>query len=111
MKRVGLMVCLLLSAQVSLGAAKSGTITGYANVMSGNVPTLVIKLDSGEVVGCNTTGRYAIASTDPRYKATVAGVMAAYHAQSPVKISYGEACDAWPNSYNLQFVCVGDVSC
>lgn len=111
MKRFGVVVCLLLSAQVSMGAAKSGTITGYANVMSANVPTLVIKLDSGEVVGCNTTGRYAISSTDPRYKATLAAAMTAYHSQSPVKIGYGEACDAWPNSYNLQLVCVGDAGC
>jgi hypothetical protein len=111
MFRALFIVGLLAIVHAAHAAALIGHVTGYANVSSGSTPTLLIKIDTAEKVGCNTTGRFAISSADVRYKATLPSVIAAHATQAQVKISYDETCDLWSNAFNLNFVCVGDVAC
>lgn len=105
----------LLSLAAGLSGANAvtvgGNVSGYVSVSDTAGPVLLVKLDSSSVEGCNTSGRFAISSTDTRYKATLAAVMAAYHAQSPVKVVYNQTCTAWSNSYDMSYVCVGGVGC
>jgi hypothetical protein len=102
------LLAIVSSAQA---ATLVGHVTGYANVSNGSTPTLLVKIDTADKVGCNTTGRFAISSADVRYKATLPSVIAAHATQTQVKISYDETCDLWTNAYNLNFVCVGDAAC
>jgi len=105
-----ILLALLMFASSAQADYQSGVITGYLTHRSGSTAILIVKVDSGTTAGCNTTGRLAMASTDARYNATFAAVVAAHSMQASVKVAYDTTCDNWSNSYDLSFVCVGDIS-
>lgn len=92
-------------------ASQVGEITGYIPYSSGSKTIMIFKLKNNVVNGCNTTGRFAIASTSPRFKATEAAVLAAFHSKTPVRVAYLNSCNAWGNSADVNYICVGDINC
>lgn len=58
---------------------------------------------------CNTSGRFVISVSDPKYKTVVATLLAAYHAQTPVTLYGAGTCSTWSNAEDLAYVCVGDM--
>ena len=86
----------------------TGRITGYT---SATTPMLFVRLENGPLGGCNTTGRFVMDGNTPKYKATLAAVMAAFHTQTPIKVHYTTTCNTWRYDWDLQFARVGDIQC
>ena len=108
-------IATVLGLSMFCGAAsadyQSGVITGYLTHKSASTPVLIVKVDTGTATGCNTTSRFAMAADDPRYQGTLAAVIAAYHTQATVKVAFTQTCTAWSNSFDMTYMCVGDIPC
>ncbi len=100
-----------LSFSVSAVTAQSGQLTGYIPYSSDDKEIIIFKLQNNVVEGCNTTGRFAMDSRSPRYKATVAAIISAFHSQTPIVVKYLPTCYSWSNSADVAFVCVGNINC
>ena len=94
----------LLSCSAIAGA-KTGRITGFVPYSSGDREILFFSLDNSVSEGCNVSARFAIDNTSLIYKATLSAVIAAYHAQSSVKVNYLDSCNVWGNSADVKSVC------
>ena len=78
---------------------------------SGDNEVLIFKLKENHIAGCNTAGRYSIDSSNKKYKATLSAIIAAFHAQTNVTVTYLPTCDYWHNSADVNHICVGDINC
>jgi hypothetical protein len=96
---------------MTFAETQQSTISGFIPYSSGDKRILIFKLDGNVTGGCNTTGRFAIDDTSPRYEATLSAVLASYHAQTKVRVNYFPTCNAWGNSADINFICVGDINC
>ncbi|KDM93464.1 hypothetical protein [Photobacterium galatheae] len=110
MKKVILALLALTSFSVN-AASQSGVITGYIPYSNANKEIIIFQLENNVAQGCNVTGRFAMDNTSPRYQATLSAVLAAYHAKSRIRVNYLDTCNAWGNSADVSFICVGDVGC
>ena len=113
---IKLKLALLLSAfsipSAGLCGEGSGKITGFIPYFSGADETIIIMTQS--IMGtsaCNTTSRFAIKSSDPKFKGTRAAAMAAYLAGSPVIVRGSNTCNTHGNSEDLLYMCVGSIPC
>lgn len=88
-----------------------GKIVGFLPYASGSREMIIFKMDNSPVSGCNVTGRFAIDGTSPHYKATVAAIIAAFHAQTDVAVAYTQSCNVWSNSWDVNYVCTGSANC
>lgn len=111
-----LKLVLLLSAlsisQPGLCGEGTGKITGFVPYFSGADETIIIMTQS--ITGtpaCNNTARFAIKSSDPKFKGTRAAPMAAYLAGSPVIVRGSNTCNTHGNSEDLLYMCVGSIPC
>ncbi len=100
----------LLSFSVS-AAYQSGNISGYIPYSNGHKEIIIFKLNNNVAEGCNTTGRFAMDSNSPRYKATLSAIIAAFHSQTKVRVKYTPTCDSWGNSADAELICVGNIDC
>jgi hypothetical protein len=110
MKKIVFAVLFLLSTSAS-AEFQTGKITGYIPTDYNGKLLLLVQIEGNASGGCNATGRFAIDSSAPRYKSILAGLMAAFHAQTPVTISYSQTCNAFGNAWDLTYVCVGSIPC
>ncbi len=103
---------LFLAALSALAGTQSGKITGYVPYSNGQKEVLLVKLENIDEVerGCNTTARFAMDSDSPKFKATQAAVIAAFHSQTEVKVKYSETC-TYAASWDISFICVGNINC
>lgn len=108
---VYLVLSALLVPMKVLASSQASIVEGYIPVSSGGKETLIFKLKDNVVEGCNSTGRFAISEDNLRYRATFSAVVAAFHAQTPVEVKYFSSCNAWSNSADVNFVCIGDINC
>lgn len=94
-------------------AQQSGAVkvTGYVPYESGANKVLIFQIQGMPSGGCNTTGRLAISSANPKFNGTQAAIMAAYHTQSDVQVSYSQVCNSFYNAWDANFVCVGNMPC
>ncbi len=106
-------LCAVLCLCATLAVAQSQTakVTGYIPYENGGREIFLLKLQSNVAGGCNTTARFAIDSTALRFKGTQAAVMAAFHTQTDVTVSYTQTCGAWGNAWDISYVCVGSAAC
>lgn len=101
-------------AASSLGLCGEGTgkITGFVPYFVGADEAIIIMTQS--ITGtsaCNTTARFAMKSSDPKFKGTRAAAMAAYLAASPVVLRGANTCNTFGNSEDLLYMCVGSIPC
>jgi len=114
MKKYWLLL-MFVATSAAMAGSGSGTITGFipGNVASG-ATVFVFQTSSNPTPpnpGCNTSLRFAIASTNPQYSSTVAAVMTAYASGAQV-IAIGTGyCTVVPNAEDLNYVCVGSIPC
>lgn len=110
MKKIWIGLALMTS--VAAAGSGSGTVTGFipGNATSGTVFVFKTSTVSGSPT-CDTTQRFAIASTNPQYNSTVASVIAAYATGSSVNAVGLGTCDVVSNAEDLNYVCVGTISC
>lgn len=70
-----------------------------------------VQIEGNVSGGCNTTGRFVIDSSQPRFKSVRAAIMASFYAQLPIVAAYTQTCNTYPNSWDLAYVCVGPIPC
>ena len=92
-------------------AVHTGEVIGYLPYSSAGKEILVFKLSNNVSGGCNSSARFAIDDTSLRYKNTVSAVMAAFHSKTTIKVDYLSTCNAWGNSADIAYICVGEVGC
>jgi hypothetical protein len=99
------------TATASAGTA-TGVVTGYVPFHDGTTAIFLFRVEiPSNTPSCNTSARFAISENDEKYKETVAAVMSAHAAGSPVyAVGYG-SCNTWSNSEDLYYLCVGTISC
>ena len=106
-------LCALLITTAQAAGLGTGVITGYAPSTSGGAPEFIVF--SVEILtgtpACNTTARFSISSTDAKYKTVVAGIMAAFHTGTPVRVVGFGTCNIWSNAEDVSYVCFGNVPC
>lgn len=109
-KRLFLFITLFTSS-VYAGTG-TGTVTGYIPYSNGNAEILLFKTSTiTDTQNCNTIQRFAIDSNNPRFKNTVAAVMAAYAAGSPIIVRGLNTCNVLGNSEDASYICVGNIPC
>jgi len=110
MKKIIFLAFLFVSSN-SFAAIITGPITGFLPISSGDTEVLLVKIGGGTTAGCNTSARFAIDSNSKRYDATFASVLAAFHAGDSIKVNYLSSCNAWHNSADINYICVGIINC
>jgi hypothetical protein len=110
MKRI-LLSLALVAAHPAFGATQVGVVTGYAPGIVSGKEAFVFKLENNSNAGCNTTARYTIDETSVHFKATVAAIMAAFHARTPVLVTYAATCNVLGGAADVTYVCVGEINC
>lgn len=105
------LITVILYSNISLAITQSGKITGYVPYSSGGKEIIIFKLENNVSSACNSTARFAMDNTLPRYKATLSAVIAAFHSQSTIKVNYLSSCNAWGNSADVNYICVGNINC
>ena len=88
----------------------TGNISGYVSYASGS--TEYFFFNTSDLTGspaCNVTGRFVISSADPKFKTTVAMVISAYLAGTPVIVAGTGACGSFGNSEDVINVVVGSI--
>ena len=109
----------LLAASITLavGSAVAGTGT---DTISGFIPgdpngTAIFVFSTTTTVPgspvCNSTQRFAISSTNPTYKDTVAAVLEAHATGTPVNAVGLGTCTVLGNAEDLNYLCVGAIPC
>ena len=110
------LLCFVIISAFSLSNAyayplDSGLIKGYLPYANGTKEIFFFKLEGTAVSGCNTTRRYAINSDSKNFKSVVSAVMASFHSKQSVKVHFSEACNAYSNAFDANYICVGDIPC
>lgn len=101
----------LFSSIVSAGNATS-KITAYIPYSSGNEEMFFIYMSNfTDKVTCNTTSRFTMKSSNPKFKATQAAVLAAYFAKTDVHAKGLGTCSNFSNSEDLNYLCLGISNC
>lgn len=111
MKRLLLAVLLLFSGFAYGQQQQAAKIKGYIPYEAGGKELLILQLEGNVTGGCNTTGRFAIDSAQLKFKATRAAIMAAFHSQTPITVFYYQTCNSYGNSWDIAWVCVGNLPC
>lgn len=104
-------VVLCLYAALSGAEQQAGKITGYIPYESGGKAILIMQIQGNVSGGCNTTSRFAVDDSAPKFKGTQAAVIAAFHSQADVKVIYSQTCNAYGNAWDIVGVCVGNLPC
>ena len=110
MKRhlVWVLAFVAITANADMQIAK---VVGFVPSSYAGKEILVFKLENNSTGGCNTTGRYVIDSSSLHFKATQASIVAAFHAQADVTVSYTQTCNLFPGVWDVSYVCTGAINC
>lgn len=105
-------VLFLISLSFSASAARqTGEIAGLVAYESGGKKIIIFKLPNNVSGGCNGTARFAFDSSKLNYDLMASTVLSAFHSKTMVQVEYTETCNAWGNSYDVRYVCLGDMNC
>jgi len=91
--------------------SQSAKITGFVPYDFQGKELFFVQIEGNVAGGCNTTGRFVIDSSQPRFKSVRAAIMASFYAQLPIVVAYANTCNTYPNSWDLSYVCVGSIPC
>src|SRR5262245_18795305 len=114
MRRTIISALLVLISTTAVAAGTgTGRIVGYVPSTSGGRPEFVL-VTTETISGtapCNTTGRFGLSSSDPKYKSVFASIVAAYHAGTEVHIFGLGTCDVFSNAEDISYICFGSIAC
>ena len=102
---------LALYAVTASADMQTGKIAGFVPGTYDGKEVLIFKLEGNLSGGCNTSARYAIDSSSAHFKATQASIIAAFHAQADITVSYSQSCNLFPNAWDVGYVCTGSINC
>lgn len=111
MKKLVAIMCLAFCAMANAQSFQSAKITGFIPSDYQGKELFVVQIEGNASGGCNTSGRFAIDSSQPKFKSVRAAIMAAFFSQSPIVVAYTQTCNAFPNAWDLSYVCVGSIPC
>lgn len=90
----------------------TGKVTGYIPYNSGTEEMFFIKIENiSGTPNCNTTSRFTMKSSDPKFKGTRAAVLAALMSGMKVRATGHGTCNNLSNSEDLRYICLGDTPC
>ena len=102
----------LLSISFGANADRQvGEITGIIPYESGGKKLFFFQLKDNVSGGCNLSARFTFDNNKVNYDAMVSSMMAAYLAKIPVQVEYTKTCNSWGNSYDVSWVCIGNIPC
>lgn len=107
-------IALLLATASSFTFAGAGTgkILGYLPFSAGSTEIFFVNSENNlNQISCNTTNRYAMSASDPKYKSTQAALMAAFMAGSQVVVKGKGSCNVWANAEDIDYICLGTIPC
>ncbi|MEJ7804943.1 MAG: hypothetical protein WKG03_03355 [Telluria sp.] len=110
MKKIFACFLLLFSAMACAGT-QTAKVVGYIPYDSGGKQFFFLSLQNNVSGGCNTTGRFVIDSNQLKFKGVQAAVMAAFHSGTEINVQYNETCNTYVGSWDLAYVCVGNIAC
>lgn len=112
MRRISILAALMLISTCVSAGSGTGIVTGLIPYSDGATEIVIVK--TSEISGsplCNNTARFAMNSANPRFKNTVSVLLAAYAAAKPIRINGSNTCNVWSNAEDINYVCIGDISC
>lgn len=109
-KRI-MLVSLCLHAFSAHADSQLAKVVGFLPYTAAGKEVLLFKLQANNYGGCNASGRYAIDSSSPHFKATYAAILSSFHAQNDVFVAYSQSCNSWSNAWDVAYVCVGSINC
>lgn len=102
---------LLTYSTLASAQFQSGKISGYIPSDINGKELLLVQINDNISGGCNITGRFAIDSSQLRFKAIRAAVMAAFHNQTPITVAYKQTCNSFGNAWDLDYICISNIPC
>ncbi len=102
---------LLIFPTITLAGSQTGKVTGYVPYHNGTLKSFGFKLENNIIEGCNTTGRFHFDSEMVEFNQMVSSIIAAYHSNTEVKVNYSTTCNTLGNSFDTNYVCVGNINC
>jgi hypothetical protein len=112
LRRTTTAALMLVTASIASAGTATGVVTGYVPFNDATTAIFLFRVDSlSGAPPCNTSARFAISDSDPKYKETVAAVMSAYATGASVYAVGHGTCNTWSNSEDLYYFCVGTISC
>jgi hypothetical protein len=103
---------LALTTGTAIAGSGSGVMTGFISGVNGNGTAIFVFTTAALVAApCNTTQRFAIVSSDPKYKDTVAAIMEAHATGASVTVIATGNCTVLQNAEDLSYLCVGTIPC
>lgn len=111
MKIVIFLLTFILSSFNALAARQVGKITGIIPYESYGKKIVIFKIENNIAQGCNVTGRFAFDESKKNFDLMSSAILSAFHAGTTVQVEYSNSCNAWGNSYDIQYICFGDIPC
>lgn len=99
-------------AQSGQPGLATGNVTGFIAGDSNGAAIFVFTTATWNAwASCNTTRRFVLSSSDPKYKDAVATILEAYATGASVTAIGLGSCNALGNAEDLNYVCVGTIPC
>lgn len=114
MRLTGIFLMASMFSSVSLASGSgTGSILGYIPSTTGSAQEFFV-VSTSAITGtpsCNTSSRFALSSADPKYKSTLASVMAAFYSGAQVHIVGNGTCNVFSNAEDIAYICFGSIPC
>ncbi|WP_337914001.1 hypothetical protein [Vibrio cholerae] len=105
------MLMAILTAFNAHAARQVGKITGVIPYEASGKKIVIFKIENNIAQGCNVTGRFAFDESKKNFDLMSSALLSAFHAGTTVHVEYSNSCKAWGNSYDIQYICFGDIPC
>ncbi|MBD1565323.1 MULTISPECIES: hypothetical protein [Vibrio] len=92
-------------------ARQVGKITGVIPYEASGKKIVIFKIENNIAQGCNITGRFAFDESKKNFDLMSSALLSAFHSQKTVQVEYTDSCNAWVNSYDIAYFCIGDIPC
>ena len=109
--RAILFLLLAIASSNAIAERQVGIVSGVIVSEENDKKLFFFKLKNNLVSGCNTTGRYAFDESKDNYYLMSSAILTAFKMKEEVTVEYTPTCNAWPNSFDIRYVCMGDINC
>ncbi|NOH22833.1 hypothetical protein [Vibrio europaeus] len=109
--RFVLFVLLALASSNVFAERQSGLVTGVIVSEQDGRNMFFFKLKNNLIAGCNTTGRYVFDEGNSNYYLMSSAILTAFKMKEEIIVEYTPTCDVWSNSFDVRYVCIGDINC
>lgn len=111
MKKFLVLMCFIFCSLANAQTFQTAKITGFIPSDFQGKELVLVQLEGNVSGGCNTTARFAIDSSQLKFKSVRVAIMAAFLSQTSIVVAYTPTCNTFPNAWDLTYVCVGSIPC